>query len=235
LLALGDGIRDKARGFYGYGRWEAPYWFIGPEEGGDDAPETRVAAWRQPGEPQLCDCIEFHKRIKITKWHREAPRAPLERTWRPLMLLLMTFLDRDAGLESLRRYQRAHWGVLNGETCVIELSGLPAADGRKAKELMLKLFNQVQFDNILQERRDFIRGKLRGGRPPELVVMYGWGERHRFKEIAANCTLRDETFRGFPAEIGRVDATRIAIAQHPNRKGLVNAYWVDLGQRLRQL
>jgi hypothetical protein len=147
----------------------------------------------------------------------------------------MTFLNRDAGLESLRHYQRARWGMLNDETCVIELSGLPAANGTKAKQLKLKLFDEGQFDSILKRRRDFIRGKLRGDRPPELVVMYGWGEKHRFREIAADFALRDETFHGFPAEIGKIDATRIAIAQHPNRKGLVNAYWVELGQRLLRL
>jgi len=28
-----DAEYEMGSGCYGYGRWEAPYWFIGPEEG----------------------------------------------------------------------------------------------------------------------------------------------------------------------------------------------------------
>jgi hypothetical protein len=43
------------------------------------------------------------------------------------MLLLMAFLERPTDKKSLQTYQRDQWGRLSsGETCVIELSGLPA-------------------------------------------------------------------------------------------------------------
>ena len=46
-----------ARGNYGYGRWEAPYWFIGPEQGMGQHEKTdltqRVEAWIELGQQEL--------------------------------------------------------------------------------------------------------------------------------------------------------------------------------------
>lgn len=118
---------------FGYGRWDAPYWFIGPEQGkGNAEPDTnsqRVKVWNELGKTELCDCLEFHARIPDMSWHGRMPT--LQRTWRPLILLLKTFLDQPSDSESLRAYQRDRWGrVKEGETCVIELSGLAARSQR---------------------------------------------------------------------------------------------------------
>src|SRR6266404_6945129 len=122
------GLNEMARHCYGYGRWAAPYWFIGPEQGmgrsENDDLTRRVEVWCALGKHELDDCRKFHQRIGEDKWHRTRPR--LQSTWRPLILLLMTYLDRPADNERLRNYQRDEWGTLNGETCVIELCGIPA-------------------------------------------------------------------------------------------------------------
>src|SRR5450631_3929638 len=119
---------EMARRCYGYGRWAAPYWFIGPEQGQDrdenDDLNRRIEVWRGLGGEELSDCRAFHAKLGNDKWHREIPR--LQSTWRPLMLLLMTFLEKPTDNPSLRNYQRDSWGSLEGETCVIELSGLAA-------------------------------------------------------------------------------------------------------------
>src|ERR1700741_2319450 len=56
---------EMARRSYGYGRWDAPYWFIGPEQGKGRAEPSgnsqRVNAWRKLGENELCDCLDFHE------------------------------------------------------------------------------------------------------------------------------------------------------------------------------
>jgi len=76
------------------------------------------------------------------------------------MLLLLTFQEEskeEVNKETLRAYQRESWGMLNGETCVIELFGLPAPNFKKYKERMLTLFTPKEIDEILQDRIDFIR------------------------------------------------------------------------------
>ena len=100
-------IFEMAHQFFGHGRWTAPFWFIGPEQGQSpsehDDLKPRVEAWRTLGGGELTDCREFHDLIGEKRWHRrERPR--LQSTWRPLMLSLMTFLRRQSDNESLRNY-----------------------------------------------------------------------------------------------------------------------------------
>jgi hypothetical protein len=134
------------------------------------------------------------------------------------MLLLMAFLKRDKGNESLRNYQRDRWGtVIGGETCVIELSGLAARSFRVPRDRRL----------FRQERIDVIRQRMLTYRPA-LVVMYGVSEKEHWEKIAGS---------SFPADnILKLDSTIIAFAPHPVRPGRRrgNAYWAELGERLRQ-
>jgi hypothetical protein len=74
-------IREMGRRCYGYGRWEAPYWFIGPEQGQarneNHDLKLRCKAWLHCGGGELSDCSAFHDFMNqeagrlITEWHRE--------------------------------------------------------------------------------------------------------------------------------------------------------------------
>lgn len=193
-----DGIREMALRCYGYGRWSAPYWFIGPEQG--QAPEEnddlkpRVRAWRELGATELTDCRDFHELIEDKRWHRERPR--LQSTWRPLLLLLMTYLGKSTDRGTLRSYQRDKWGRLDGETCVIELSGLAARNFTVPRDR----------ESFRQERIAVIRERMRH-HSPELVVMYGLGEMEHWMTIADG---------SFPKEnFLRRGSTVLACTPHP--------------------
>ena len=44
----GTELSHMSEHFFGYGRWDAPYWFIGPEPGGtqgDDTLQQRYISW----------------------------------------------------------------------------------------------------------------------------------------------------------------------------------------------
>lgn len=229
-----------ARGNYGYGRWEADYWFIGPEQGmgphENHDLSLRVQAWLDLGARALNDCRKFHCRIGEIRWHCKKPKVQLQRTWRPLLLLLMTFLDEHADNESLRNYQRDRWGSLEGETCVIELSGLAAPSLRESKET----------GKYLSERIEHICAKIRENRP-KLVVMYG-----REQMASWNTIGRATVGREFPPEgtvLGQLPKTNILkhaatillCTPAPSRpiwngtKYLGNEYWRGLGNNLRDL
>ena len=127
----------------------------------------------------------------------------------------MTFLDKGADTESVRRYQRLEWGRIKGDTCLIELSGLAAHD--------LGVFRDRE--RFRQERIEVIRERLRQT-APSLVVLYGTMDRPSWGKIAG---------RAFPAEdIIISDGTTLAVTAHPNYKR-ANAYWVERGQRLREV
>jgi hypothetical protein len=215
-----DDVRAMARTNYGYGRWDAPYWFIGPEQGmGSHEKDLglRVRAWLDLGGLELNDCREFHRRIGEKRWHYEEPRVSLQRTWRPLMLLLMTFLERPATRDDLRSYQRDRWGCADaaqGETCVIELSGLAAPS---------LMGSDTNF--FVPERIDVIRARI-SDHSPELVVMYGDMQRAAWQAVISPLTFADD---GFVTQ----GSTIMVRTPHPNKRGLCDAYWIDLGKALR--
>ncbi len=63
--------------WYGYGRWEAPYWFIGPEPGHakdeTDNLDERCNAWSRLGGTELIDCLDHHREFK-----RHSPEKRVE-------------------------------------------------------------------------------------------------------------------------------------------------------------
>jgi hypothetical protein len=212
---------EMARQFYGYGCWKAPYWFIGPEQGkgpkeADDNVE-RAQAWARLSKPDLVDCKVFHDEIGESSWHREPPLGPaLQRTWRPLMLLLKTILDQPSGNDDLRTYQRDRWGrVSNAETCVIELCGL-AARG---------FASPIDRESFRRERVKLIRQKLLN-HSPATVVMYGQSAQKHWEEIAG-CPLEQEQPR-------RLGPTLFVFTTHPNTRGRQNSDWERLGKQIRE-
>jgi hypothetical protein len=207
-------ISEMARRHYGFGRWEAPYWFIGPEQGqaheeGSDL-NPRARAWLQLGGGELCDCREYHALIAELRWHREQPR--LQPTWRPLMLLLMSHLQRPTDNDSLRNYQRDSWGIAGGDTCVIELSGLPAHN----------LTVERDRRSFREERIARIQRRL-SQHNPRLVVMYGQQD---WRAIAGQEFPRNGTLRQ--------GATTLVVTPHPTSHGPTNAFWKALGETLRE-
>jgi hypothetical protein len=215
---MDDHVREMALQSYGYGCWEAPHWFIGPEQGQARAENNdltrRIEAWRYWENRELDDCREFHLRIGDTRWHRERPR--LQSTWRPLMILFMSFWDKPFDNETLRNYQRDEWATLGGETCVIELSGLAAHSLRVPRDR----------ECFRKERIAVIRERMRYHNP-KLVVMYGTTQKDHFEAI---------TGRAFPPDnILKDGARKIALTPAPTSHGLTNAYWEELGKKLRRL
>ncbi len=217
---------EMARRNYGYGRWDAPFWFIGPEQGMASWEENnlsrRAKAWADLGRRELNDCREFHRRIGEKRWHFKK-LANLQPTWRPLMLLLMTFLEpeRAADKDTLRNYQRDKWGALDdksGETCVIELSGLAAPN-----------LNETQDSGQhLQQRIEFIISRIRDHRP-SFVVMYGLKQKDSWEKIAGT------TFPPEPKSFVRRGATVLALARHPTaRNSEGNKYWMKFGRNLHE-
>jgi hypothetical protein len=125
-------LQRMAREWYGYGWWEAPFWFIGPEPGRpekEDTLEKRYGAWTECGGGELIDCKCHHFGFGWYAWHREAPPPPTQPTWRQLIrLLLATRSGREPDIEEIRGYQQRSWGMRTIEkpekTCVIELCSL---------------------------------------------------------------------------------------------------------------
>lgn len=210
-------IAAMAQRWYGFGSWDAPFWFIGLEPGAaDDKPDylLRCAnAWNRSGGTELVDCVAYHRELGFTKWH-ELPRPPLQPTWRALIRLLLVVQNGSAAREEVRAYQRSHWGMMKGETAVLELSSLAARNLRTDRDRSTYLLQRVT------SLRSRIQEHL-----PKLVVMYGLGHAEQWTAMA-----------GMKLEPGRPErrgGTTILLAPHPQTRGMSNADWERLGHACR--
>jgi len=237
---MNEDERALAINCYGYGRWDSRYWFIGLEEG--QAPwennnfNKRAQAFRELNRDGLCDCPKFHKRIGEYRWHEINPKnglVDLQSTWKYLILLLMAFKGTPTDVERRYDFQRAYqsnrWGMDGdeaGETCVIELSGLPANNSTVSKERPEETRRQIEVIRPTRIKR--IQESILKHNP-EFVVMYGITAREHWSRIAG-VPLQS----GIPQNVGR---TAFLLAQHPTahyKNGQKkDQYWIDLGIRLR--
>ena len=229
LVRMEEAEKELASRCYGYGRWDAPYWFIGPEQGQarweNDDLSARFEAFRKLSKDGLSDCRSFHNEIHETRWHRENPPAALQPTWKFLILALKAFLQESIEEEGRRRYQRHCWGSSEGETCVIELSGLPATN-----------FNVPRRREVLrQERLEFIHSKMTSFHP-RFVIIYGRAQVPYWKGF----WQQNAVVVANSGEIARLPYTTVAFAPHPtapwraSQYRSANQYWFSLGQKLRQ-
>jgi len=204
-------LSHMAEHFYGYGRWDAPFWFIGPEPGGtqgDGSLEKRYQSWKGLGFESVVDCAPHHRGFGFTKWHQPLP--PTQSTWRQLIRLLLEYKGINPTLDSIREYQRDHWGSENGETCVIELSGLASPSLGTPQDRTAYLSKRI--GRIRQEALK---------RSPMFIVMYGVGQRDEWRQIVGG--IFDSN------GICRIGKTVAAIAAHPVSRGLGSDYWVTSG------
>jgi hypothetical protein len=223
-IVAANSIEEMARCCYGYGSWDAPYWFIGLEEGMDGSLDNRISAWQEFGKATgLSDCRAFHRKIGVDKWHRTEPKAALQSTWKQLIRVLFASRRQNTGLETIRRYQAQEWGKSNGETCIIELSGLPAKGLKQGVTIRGQYFTADQVEQILMERTAAIQRKILEKRP-KFVVMYGVVGKPHFERLAGRSLKRDE--------IVTVGNTKIVLTQHPVARGSSTAGWESLGHEL---
>lgn len=208
-----------AQHFYGYGRWEAPYWFIGPEQGQgkseNDKLGARADAWNGLGRPELADLKRYHDLLEPGKHtHDGAAFVP---TWRRLILALKAYQMVSTEKEALRDYQCKRLGRVdkNGETCLLELSGLPARDSRVARDREL----------FLKERKTEIAHRIRL-HSPQFVLMYGAMQREHWQQVAGGALEIDRV-----RKIGR---TAFLYTRHPARDGRPDTHWKEIGLNLKQ-
>lgn len=114
-------------GFYGYGNYQADYWFVGMEEGGGDTVQEinqRLTVWDQRGRREVEDVAEYHLALGII--HPFVEKAKLQPTWAKLIRVLLSIEGLSPTKEEVRRYQQQQWARSNGNVCLLELLPLPS-------------------------------------------------------------------------------------------------------------
>ena len=172
-----DDIRAFMGGFYGYGRYETNYWFVGLEEGGartiNDL-SKRVDVWRRLGSHEVADLYEFHEELGPNPWFGAKPRR--QSTWARLIQIVLTAEGRSATNDDILQYQTTRLGRSDGETLLTELMPLPAknlstwyAHGLNIPELR----SRTEYTARVRPRRIAHLKKRIAEHQPRVVVFYG--------------------------------------------------------------
>lgn len=235
-----------AEHFYGYGRWSAPYYFIGPEpgkgKGEADNLDARCRSWLDLSADEaqgdgLIGCSEHHKAFNYTKFFQlsaAGKRPPTQGTWRQLIRLLLHFNQVPVTLDSIAEYQMTEWGARAGETCVAELAALATnslSTGQEYREI------------YRAGRAQYLRSRIVINRP-SFVVMYGGGNALLpWWHLIATGSKYDDHFEareidGFSAKFFSADGIAFVVARHPvnpGGKAPPDSYWTGVADEIRKL
>lgn len=225
-------LSDFSRGFYGYGTYDAPFWFVGMEEGGGNSERdisARLQAWIARGCRELEDVAEYHQAIGITKHWTEVP--VLQPTWARLIRIVLSYRVGTTSTEQVREYQRSRLGRPNGETCLIELLPLPSpgtnrwlyGDLSSVPELQAR---ETYVRSFSAWRAEHIRSRL-SEHKPAFVIFYGMKYMSSWEAIS-QMALKRAAGRDF--HTASQGGTTFIAAKHPAAHGASNEYFHSIGQ-----
>ena len=173
MTRAGDPRERASRDWYGYGRWAAPYWFIGMEPGGADDAKS-YEAWEALGADDLIDCRAHHMSSTNplwTKWHLK-DRPPTQPTWRRLIQLMLAYQGEPTCLDRVREIQRSDWGSLTGKVALLEVSAIHSPS-----------LSKVDLESPLVKDRLRILRKRLAKDEPEFAVFYGLGYQRYYESV----------------------------------------------------
>jgi len=225
-------LEDFMQGFYGYGTFQAPIWFVGMEEGGGGSFEEirrRLAAWDTLGRHALEDVVEYHKMFGVERFWNEP--VVLQPTWASIIRVLLGSRGLSPTTEEVKTFQRETLGRANSGTCLIELLPLPSPN--TATWLYASLSSLPK----LQSRKTYltyysplriqqIQALIAEYRPP-IVVFYGLGYLPLWQAVADNA-LRPSEPAGF--YMGHHGSSTFVAIKHPASRGVANSYFDSVGQ-----
>lgn len=219
-------------GFYGYGNYKAPFWFIGMEEGGGgslDEIRQRLATWDMRGHRELEDVADYHRAFGITKHWDEPVR--LQSTWNKLIRVLMSIKRQEHSQQDLKDYQRDHLGRANDETCLLELMPLPSPGTSKwlygdISSLPYLANRQSYLEEVAPLRIRHIRSQIASYNPP-VVLFYSLGYMNYWQEIAG-VDLEQQKIEGIYS--AHTKKTLFVVMKHPQAHSTGNEYFWHVGK-----
>jgi hypothetical protein len=228
-----DRANEFARNFLGYGTYQAPFWFVGLEEGGGDSAEElarRINAWHSRGRRELEDLVDYHSAIGITQWLNPGPT--IQPTWKGYIRTLLAARGLPTDPNAVRQYQASRFGRADGETCLLEINPLcrpsteiPAyaigTEGLTDPETVRARYTQARVDRI--------RARITAHRP-SVVLIAGLGNRDWAQVLAGGELTPTQVVKGLECWTRETDGTLYLLTNHPVAWGIPNAYFEGVGR-----
>lgn len=234
--------------FFGYGRWKAPYWFIGIEEGGAanvDLLQSRMRCWEDFGRASLMDLKHLALGAGFHNLFPNGLLPNLQPTWRQLIRLLLSHHGVIAGNPEIGEYQSARWGRqisapdnLLGEICDLSMLPLPQTRPwpyRGYLELEWLRTHSAYKRQLIEQRATSLRGRILANRDTiRWIVFYGFSYQQIFEEMmgiqfGARQPVDLEPLQGVdPGQISTaiLDGAPCLLTEHPTSHGRTAA-WRD--------
>lgn len=245
--------------FYGFGSYNAKYWFIGMEPGSTDPLgqlKKRLNAWKKAKCPDLhSDIKQYHEDICEPESFQGDPKngkPNIQRTWGALIrtVLAIENPNQDLGDKAIiRAYQKDKLARRDGNECLLELFPMPCkgkndwqyqgwGETRKIKDL---LQCKEHYRNMIKGHRIKCLQKMINERKSTAgaVIFYGLGYFNYW------CQVMGPTKDKFKLEpydnnsphrhsfYAKKNSTVFAVMKHPSR--MPNRYFEEVGEKIRKL
>lgn len=219
-------------GFYGYGNYQAPYWFVGMEEGGGNSHEEivgRLEVWSKRGHEELEDLAQYHRELGMSRFFDA--QAKLQSTWKQLIRVVLTANGQTYDVETIREYQRSRLGTKDGETCLLELLPLPSPNIAswlygEHSDLPYLLNRETYGKHVTDSRIAHFQGRIIQHQP-KAVVFYGIKYRVYWEKIAG-IESWEKSSEG--VDFASNGNTLLVVAKHPVAMGSTNEYFRGIGK-----
>ncbi|MBZ9731542.1 hypothetical protein LB467_17795 [Salegentibacter sp. JZCK2] len=232
--------------FFGYGNWNATYWFIGIEENGGYSPEDvnlRIDSWEKYG-TELIDCKRHHVNIGLKRFFTEGLR---QKTWWGLIRLRNTIEGKEISTETIRSVQKENWGQIKSSNLLIDLFPLPSPSvelwnyrnwyTNEWDNLGLTYLKtrEKYFEKISKKRIKRLKEKLNKHKP-RVVIFYASSLIHFWEEVMGKSFKKE----GEKYKIGRyyirlLQTQNTLFVQIPQTSVIRNNEWfISVGAIIRE-
>ena len=232
------------KSFLGFGNRMAKFWLIGMEEGGEDQSEKvykDITAWKAKGGREFCDIIEGSTKENCSpeakKYFYDNP-VIIHKTWNKLIRLLLS-IDHDIkNADEVREFQKNSLGKSDGDNSLIDFFPLPNVDIGdwiyEGKTSLKFLRNRKELIRELAPVRiERIRDKIKIYRP-RVVVFYSTSpDSMKFWKQIAGAEMKFDDGKKYSIKVR--EGVIYAVIPHPNRPGITNQDYENLGSEIRDL
>lgn len=220
--------QNKLFKFVGYGRLDAPVWFVGLEEGVDPSKAVERI------EPRLTfrkveDCLKASEKLDVMHYHH-VDRPKIARYWGTCARVMLRLERRRVTKAHVRAYQRDELGRKSGQTLLTQLLPMPSpATSAWPYDELLGMTRAEYTARVLPQRVEMFRTLAKRHRP-KLVVCYG---KNRWSAFACAFPAKDFTLHdGFL--VGALGRTTVVLAPHATRALRADTRQKDLVQVIRE-
>ncbi|MCX6045991.1 MAG: hypothetical protein NT075_12850 [Chloroflexi bacterium] len=245
--------------FFGYGRYDSKYWFIGMEEGGGNSieeVEQRLTQWLALGASELVDNYKFHKALDSFKSRggviQQGSYAEYfegniktQPTWRKLIRMLLNIEDpsRTYEKEAIKDYQAHSWGQSTSNNCLLDVFPLPSPDVSRWE---YDAWSELDFLRTRESYKSALRVKRVAAirnriveYAPKVVTFYSFGSEYiRMWEELSGCkfeeNMRVPIYDKFYAFFQRVGKTLFIVTGQPAYIRS-NEYWDNVGKMAHKI